>query len=129
MNAMSKNCLHLVFSGNKPRVGNRQRSSRGLVKWRCKALFDKTCLNILRAKDVRWVGAGLNIEWDNKAGIRKNNKAGIRRVLKLGIERDKKTDAKGDNKVGIGRDNNASTQRDNQAGIRIRDNNEVSKRR
>lgn len=34
-------------------------------------------MNILRAKDVRWVRAGPKTEQDNKTGIKRDNKASI----------------------------------------------------
>lgn len=55
MNAGLKGRLQSFFLDNGPKVRNRQ--SRFLeirpVKWRCKSLLDRVCLNDLRAKDIR----------------------------------------------------------------------------
>ncbi len=90
MNAVSKSRLQSLFSGNGPRVGNGQRGSTGLglVNWRPKGSSNKSCLNVLRAEDVRRVGAGPSTKQDDEAGIGRDDKAGTR----------------GDNKADIGRD-------------------------
>lgn len=66
INAISKSCLDLLFLGNKPRVGNEQKSFVGLVEQQRKHLSDKACLNILRAKNIRWIRVWLSTKQDNK---------------------------------------------------------------
>ena len=66
INAILKGCLHLLFLGNKPRVENEQKSFIGLVERQRKYLSDKTYLNVLRAKNIRWVKVWLSIKQDNK---------------------------------------------------------------
>lgn len=58
MNVMSMGRLHLPYSGNGPRVKNKQRNFVELVKWRRKDVSGKAYLNIVRARP--------NIEWDDK---------------------------------------------------------------
>ncbi len=95
MNAVSKGRLQSLFLNNGPRVGNGQRGSAGLglVDWRPKGSFDKACFNVLRAEDVRRVGARPSTEQDEEAGIGGDNGAGTGR----------------DNEVGTGGDNEPGT--------------------
>lgn len=115
MNVVSKGCLQSLFSGNRRRVGNGQRSSTGLglVDWRPKNLSDKACWNLLGAEDIRQIKAKLSTKQDDNADTRRDNKAGIKKDNKAGIRGDNKAairkkgdeaDMKGrDDKVGIGR--------------------------
>ena len=83
MNAVSKVSLRLLLSGNKPRSRNKQRDFIWLIERRHKNWSDKAFLNILRAVNARWGGAGPRTGKGNKtakdprfgAGIRQNNKA------------------------------------------------------
>ncbi len=118
MNAMSKNRLQLFFSGNGPRVGNRQRGSTrlGLVDRRPKNSFDKARLNILRAEDIRYVGARLSTKRDDKISIEGDDKAGTGGDNEVGIGGNNKPGTGGpDNEPGIGR-------LDDEPGIRGQDN-------
>lgn len=78
MNAVSKDRLQLLFSGNRPKVKNGQKNSAGLglVDQQPKGSFHKAHLNVLRAEDVRRVRTGSCTEHDDQAGTRKDNEAG-----------------------------------------------------
>lgn len=53
MNIISKERLQLVLSSNEFRGGNKQKRFVEMIeRWR-KNLFDKVCLNILKAINVR----------------------------------------------------------------------------
>lgn len=128
MHFMIKSRLQSFFLSNKPRVENRQRDlvGLGLVKWRCESLFDKACLNILRTKNITWVGVEPSMEhnnkagiWgDNKAGIGEDNKVGIGRNDKAGIRRRDKAGREKDNKVGTERQDKIDTRGDNKVGTK-----------
>lgn len=93
MNAVSKSCLQLLFLGNGSRVGNGQKgfTELGLVDWRPKSSSDKAPLNVLRAENVRQVGARPIIERDNKVDIGGDDKAGTgRKGNEIGKKRDNK---------------------------------------
>ncbi len=92
MNTVSKNHLQLLFLSNRSRVKNGQKGSTRLrlVHWRPKSSSDKACLNVLRAEDVRRVGARLSIKRDDETSIRGDNGADTRRNNKADIERDDK---------------------------------------
>ena len=77
------------FLGNKPRIKNKLRDSRGLglVDSWPKNWSNKASFNILRAKNVSRVEARTStdqhvdtrIRRDNKAGIKENNKVSIKK--------------------------------------------------
>ena len=96
---MLKNHLQLVFLGKKLRAGKKQRNSARLelVKRWHKDLSDKTHLNVLKAKNVRWVGGQPSIERNDKASIRGNNTADIKKDDKLATRGYNKTYIKRDN--------------------------------
>lgn len=100
MNVVLKSRLQSLFSDNRLRVGNRQKGSAELrlVDRQAKGFFNKACLNILRAEDVRQVGIRPSTEQDNKAGKGGDDKTGTRRDNEAGIGRD--------NEAGIGEQNN-----------------------
>lgn len=105
INAVLKSHFQLLFSDNGPRVGNKWRGSVGLelVNWWPKNSFNKACLNILRAENIRCIGVRLSKKQDNKVGTKGDNGVGIR----------------GDNEVGIGKDDKLGTKRlDNKSGTR-----------
>ncbi len=113
MNAVSKNRLRSLFFGNRSRVGNGQISSAGLglVDRRPKSSSDKARLNVLRAEDIRRVGARPSTKRDDKAGKGGNDEVGIGEDDKAGTGRQ-------DDKLGIGR-------QDGKPGIGGRDGNKV----
>lgn len=60
------------------------------------------CLNILKTKDIRWVGARPSIKRDNKMGKRKDNKINIEEDNKASIGRNNKIGKKKDDKADTG---------------------------
>lgn len=110
MNAVSKNRLHLLFSGKRPGVVNKQRDSTWLIDRLGKGSSNKARLNVPGAEDIRWFRAEPNIEQTDKA------------VGVLGQE----TKVGGDDPAAGVRteDDAADIERDNKAGTR-QDNNEV----
>lgn len=71
--------LWSFFSDNKLRVRVRWRgfTRLKLVEWHYKSSFDKTCLNVVKAEDIKWVGSRLSIKQDDKAGKVGDDKADI----------------------------------------------------
>ena len=120
MNVISKSRLHLIFLNNKPRVGNEQKDFVRLVKRQCKNSFNKTCLNVLRTEDIRWVGIKSN-KWQNDKVVRV-----LRQETRIGRSdpaaglqtKNNKVDSKQDNKVGKRRDNKTGIGWDSKMGIK-----------
>lgn len=59
MNVMSKSDLQSLFLGLRPRVGNGKKgfAGLGLNNWWPKGSFDRARLNVLRAEDIKRIGA------------------------------------------------------------------------
>lgn len=120
MNVISKDCLRLLFLDNKSKVENRQNGTIGLVKWRCKGLSNGTCLNVLKAKYIRWVEVVLSIEWDYKVvEVLKRESEVEKGNLIAGVQiKNNEADKKWEIKASIGPDNRAGIKRDNKLDIR-----------
>ncbi len=118
MNTVSKGRLRSLFSGNRPRVGNQRRSSTGLglVNRRPKDLSDKSRLTVLRAEDLRCVGAEPSTERDDEAGTRGDDGAGTGGDDEASIGGDDGAGTGGDDGAGTGEDDAADTSGDDEPG-------------
>ncbi len=109
-----KRPLAIAFLGQRAKSRKQIKGSAGLelVDWRPKGSSDKACLKVLRAEDVRRVGAGPSTERDDEAGTGGDDGAGTGGDDGAGTGKDDKLGTGGpddepstggpDDKLGIG---------------------------